>query len=62
MQKDQLILKIYKFLDEGYLVSEIAETLDMPENKIWQIIEEVEKEDDDKKGYEYYRHQCLFFV
>lgn len=56
MQKDQLILKIYKFLDEGYLVSEIAETLDIPENKIWQIIEEVEKEDDDKKGYEYYRH------
>lgn len=56
MQKDQLILKIYKYLDEGYLVSEIAESLDMPENKIWQIIEDIEKEDErDKKGYEYYR-------
>ena len=56
MQKDQLVLKIYKYLDEGYLVSEIAESLDMPENKIWQIIEEIEKEDErDKKGYEYYR-------
>ena len=54
MQKDQLILKIYKYLDEGYLVSEIAETLDMPEERVWRIIEEVEKEDE-PKGYEYYR-------
>ena len=55
MQKDQLILKIYRYLDEGYLVSEIAEMLDMSEEKIWKIIEKIEKEDDDC-GYEYYRH------
>ncbi len=53
-RKEQLVLKIYKYLDEGYLVSEIAEILDMPEEKIWQIIESVEKEDE-PKGYEYYR-------
>lgn len=49
-RKDQLILKIYKYLDEEYLVSEIADMLDLPEERVWQIIEEVEKEDE--KDYE----------
>lgn len=46
MQRQELILKIYKYLDEGYLVSEIADTLDLPEERIWQVIEDVEKEDE----------------
>ncbi len=54
MKKDQLVLKIYKYLDEGYLVSEIAEVLDMSEDKIWDIIEKVEEENSKDRGYEYY--------
>lgn len=55
MSKDQLVLKIYKYLDEGYLVSEIAEVLDISEEEIWNIIEKVEEDEDTKHGYEYYR-------
>ena len=46
VQKDQLVLKIYKYLDEDYLVPEIADMLDITEERVWQIIEDVEKEDE----------------
>ena len=58
MQRQELILKIYKYLDEGYLVSEIADTLDLPEERIWQVIEDVEKEDE--REYEIPRRHNIY--
>ena len=44
-RNSEIVLKIYRFLDDGYLVPEIAEELNMTEERIWQIIEDVEKDD-----------------
>ena len=55
MSKDQLVLKIYKYLDEGYLVSEIAEVLDISEDEVWNVIEKVEADEDANHGYECYK-------
>ena len=42
MDGTELILKIYKYLDEGFFIPDIAEILDIPVEEVERIIDEVE--------------------
>ena len=53
LTKQEMTRWIFYYLDQGNYVDEIAEMLDIPDERVWQLIREEESREE-KPGMEYY--------